>query len=241
VAENKVIYCTDQPTTYLQSIYQTSRQKSEETSVNRKEGKRRPKKGKPESNQIMVGGAREAFLGFAFLLKTRPYLARAVLDDDVAVLADGSGLLGEGLGGAGIGLVLEGVLGIRHGRRVGFGARRGEERGSDPSRGSRRRSSSCGRISLLAMAEEESEKKKKKKKKTSVDRTENYKQRKGSVPSAPSDGVHRTAPGAPHTLTLSFFALWEVPLFFIASFLFCSVKKLCSDLVSANFTRSSSR
>jgi len=43
------------------------------------------------------------------------YLARTVLDDDVAVLADGAGLLRIGLGGAGVGLGLKVVLlGVRH-------------------------------------------------------------------------------------------------------------------------------
>ena len=34
------------------------------------------------------------------------YLAGAILDDDVSVLADGAGLLRVGLGGAGVGLGL---------------------------------------------------------------------------------------------------------------------------------------
>jgi hypothetical protein len=43
------------------------------------------------------------------------YLAGAVLDDDVSVLADGPGLLRVGLGGAGVGLGLEVVLlRVRH-------------------------------------------------------------------------------------------------------------------------------
>ena len=43
------------------------------------------------------------------------HLAGTVLDDDVAVLADGAGLLRVRLGGAGVGLGLEVVLlGVRH-------------------------------------------------------------------------------------------------------------------------------
>jgi hypothetical protein len=43
------------------------------------------------------------------------YLAGAVLDDEVAALADGAGLLRVGLGRAGIGLGLELVVfGVRH-------------------------------------------------------------------------------------------------------------------------------
>jgi hypothetical protein len=43
------------------------------------------------------------------------YLARAVLDDDVSILADGTGLLRVGLGRAGVGPGLEVVLlGVRH-------------------------------------------------------------------------------------------------------------------------------
>ena len=43
------------------------------------------------------------------------YLAGAILDDDVSVLADGAGLLRVGLGGAGVGLGLEVVLlRVRH-------------------------------------------------------------------------------------------------------------------------------
>jgi len=44
----------------------------------------------------------------------RKNLARAVFDDDVAVLANGAGLLRKGLGGAGVGLGLEMVLLVRH-------------------------------------------------------------------------------------------------------------------------------
>lgn len=42
------------------------------------------------------------------------HLAGTSLDDDVAVLADGAGLLRVGLGGAGVGLGLELVLLVRH-------------------------------------------------------------------------------------------------------------------------------
>lgn len=42
-------------------------------------------------------------------------LAGTTLDDDVAVFADGSGLLRIGLGGSGIGLGFEMVLFVRHG------------------------------------------------------------------------------------------------------------------------------
>lgn len=46
--------------------------------------------------------------------KGKANLARAILDDDMAILTDGAGLLRESLGGAGVGLVLESVLGVRH-------------------------------------------------------------------------------------------------------------------------------
>ena len=45
---------------------------------------------------------------------TETYLARTVLDDDITVLADGTSLLRDGLGSTSIGLMLEGVLRIRH-------------------------------------------------------------------------------------------------------------------------------
>jgi len=53
-------------------------------------------------------------------------LARAALDDEVAVLADSAGLLREGLGGPGVGLVLEGVLAVRHIDAL-MGMQRGKE------------------------------------------------------------------------------------------------------------------
>lgn len=44
----------------------------------------------------------------------RKDLARAILDDDVAVLADGTGLLRVGLGRSGVGFGLEMVLLVGH-------------------------------------------------------------------------------------------------------------------------------
>lgn len=41
-------------------------------------------------------------------------LAGTALDDNVAILADGSGLLREGLGGSGVGLGLKMMLFVRH-------------------------------------------------------------------------------------------------------------------------------
>ena len=48
--------------------------------------------------------------------KKKSNLAGTVLDDDVSVLADSTGLLGIGLGSSGVGLGLEVVLVVRHGR-----------------------------------------------------------------------------------------------------------------------------
>jgi len=42
------------------------------------------------------------------------YLARAILDDDVAILTDGTSLLRVSLGSTGIGLGLKLVLLVRH-------------------------------------------------------------------------------------------------------------------------------
>lgn len=60
--------------------------------------------------------------------KKGKYLAGAVLDDDVTVLTDSTGLLRKGLGSSGIGLGFEVMFLVRHGGGFFVALKNTEER-----------------------------------------------------------------------------------------------------------------